>query len=1596
MIDINDFDAIRIGLASSKQIRDWSSGEVTKPETINYRTLKPERDGLFCERIFGPTKDWECYCGKYKRVRYKGIICERCGVEVTRQKVRRERMGHIDLAAPVSHIWFFKGVPSRIGYLLDIAPRELEKVLYFAASIVTQVDDEARAKDLNDLEEKVKGESERIYVDRDEQLAAVEARLTRRRNYFAKGADKGFDEDDDFWARGLSTWAEEQGLPTLEEARDLAGGMFKDIAGQISTEDAKKIRELVRNSAIRDDRKLSPRELEQVGLAAEQVRDALAKLRKDQAKATGAAKGQVSKHINRILDALLSGGEVAEEDQKTVAGIDAKNLDKARELGNGLLAETIEKADDETDVRELSNDLCLRTDGKIQKEDLDSIIQWALKVREMYQDMESRREDAREASVDSVRRLEETWRVFRELEPKLVVNDEQIFRELKDRFGSPYGFGVYFRGGMGAEAIRDLLRDLDLNAEATMLRDTIKTSKGQKQARSIKRLKVVNAFITSENKPEWMILEAVPVIPPELRPMVQLDGGRFATSDLNDLYRRVINRNNRLKRLLDLGAPEIIVNNEKRMLQEAVDALFDNGRRGRAVTGPGNRPLKSLSDMLKGKQGRFRQNLLGKRVDYSGRSVIVAGPNLRLHQCGLPKLMALELFKPFIMSRLVERKSVQNIKAAKKHVESMVPEVWDVLEEVIAEHPVLLNRAPTLHRLGIQAFEPVLVEGKAIQVHPLVCHAFNADFDGDQMAVHLPLSAEAQAEARILMLSSNNILSPASGRPLATPTQDMVLGSYYLTYNAEDLASMSAEKLKPRPSRFRSEEEVEMAVEAKQVGLQQPIEYRLRSGELILTTPGRVIFNEEIVRAVGETVPAEEQTHDFINTTLAKPQLDSLILELTSRYGAHSIAVVLDTIKTLGFHYATIAGITISKNDIVIPPEKEQILVGYEKRVTEVDAQYSRGLITEEERHEQIVNIWTEATDEVADAMENTLYELNPIFMMANSGARGSFKQIRQLAGMRGLMANPKGEIIERPIKANFMEGLSVLEYFISTHGARKGLADTALRTADSGYLTRRLVDVSQDVIVREEDCGTTDFVELPLLGPDGVNKSIVARVLADDVHKPLASGKPGKTVLLEKGHEVTTPDLKMLAEELAETAESIMVPVRSVLKCRAETGVCMTCYGTFLATGNIAEIGDAVGIIAAQSIGEPGTQLTMRTFHTGGVAGADITHGLPRVVEIFEARNPKGAAVLAEVGGRVELEPTDRGPKVTIHVDKIDDEGNPIEPVAIQLPRRTRLLVADGQMIEPGDALNEGSRNPAGHAAPEGIDRDRAVPGRRGPEGLQVAGRRDPRQAHRADRPADAEEGARRDERRHRPPARSADRQGHVRAGTGQAEEEAGGRDVRAVDPRDHEGIARDRVLPLGRLVPGDHEGADRRVDRGQDRPAERPEGERDHRQADPGCHGPEALSEHRDHPVRRHPPRDVRAAGAARRARGDRLGRRRPRPLGPRRPRRRVRGGERLEPRGGGDPRGRLPARRGVSRVRNTCAERPGQPGLSAFWPTGTVPRHVPKGRCRATGDSPPSCLKGTGADQPGTVPRHVPKGQETARGKAPRRPARRGCER
>jgi DNA-directed RNA polymerase subunit beta' len=1135
VIDINNFDAIEIGLASGKKIRGWSSGEVTKPETINYRTLKPEKDGLFCERIFGPTKDWECYCGKYKRVRYKGIVCERCGVEVTRSKVRRERMGHIDLAAPVSHIWFFKGVPSRIGYLIDMAPKELEKVLYFAASVITWVDEEARQKDLGKLEKEVEKQVGEYEREREQRTQELNESLKRRLAYLGVAGDDdeeappagtidGFSDDDELWA---------DSVPNVK---------------RMKAEDREK----------------------------------------------------TAKELRKTFEAEISDTEAY--------------LDEAAE------------------------------------------------------------------------RLREVFKIFSEMKPKDVINDETTFRELKDRFGSPFGWGEYFRGGMGAESVRDLLEQVELEAEAELLEETINTSKGQKQARAVKRLKVVDAFLKSANKPEWMVLDVVPVIPPELRPMVQLDGGRFATSDLNDLYRRVINRNNRLKRLLDLGAPEIIVNNEKRMLQEAVDALFDNGRRGRPVTGPGNRPLKSLSDMLKGKQGRFRQNLLGKRVDYSGRSVIVSGPSLRIHQCGLPKLMALELFKPFIMARLVERKQVQNIKAAKKMVDSMIPEVWDVLEEVIHEHPVLLNRAPTLHRLGIQAFEPVLVEGKAIQIHPLVCHAFNADFDGDQMAVHLPLSAEAQAEARILMLSSNNILSPAHGAPLATPTQDMVLGLYYLTYSDGDVEQLDPAELEQKPHPFRTAQEAELAFENGIVNLHDFAEYRRAGHEHFLTTVGRIIFNDRVERAIASALGEEydPERYQFVNRSLKKRDVNEIVSDLVEAYGAPAVSLVLDSFKELGFHYATEAGITISKNDVVAPPEKEEILAKYEDETQQIAEQYDEGYITAEERKEAVTSQWDRATEDVGRAMEENLDELNPIYMMANSGARGSFKQIRQLAGMRGLMANPKGEIIERPIKANFMEGLSVLEYFISTHGARKGLADTALRTADSGYLTRRLVDVAQDVIVRVDDCKTKDHIEMPLYRDDGeLNPNLVGRLAAKKF-----TTKRGRD-LLKRNQEIDWPEVHDIAEGFKDD-EDATVPVRSVLKCEAESGVCRHCYGIMPATGALVEIGDAVGIIAAQSIGEPGTQLTMRTFHTGGVAGLDITQGLPRVVELFEARKPKGLAKIAEVGGKItDLEETDKAVKLTL----TDDKG---EEHAYSFPPRTNVLVEKGKRVEVGTQLNEGSLYPA------------------------------------------------------------------------------------------------------------------------------------------------------------------------------------------------------------------------------------------------------------------------------------------------------------
>ncbi len=1214
MIDINNFDAIKIGLASSKQIRQWSSGEVTKPETINYRTLKPEKDGLFCEKIFGPTKDWECYCGKYKRVRYKGIICERCGVEVTRAKVRRERMGHIDLAAPVSHIWFFKGVPSRIGYILDLAPKELEKVLYFAASIVISVDFEKRDADLVTLEGQVAEAVLQYVSDRDIRAAELRERLERRVNWLREGEIAGFDVEDDFW------------LEDIAHTRDPENPDAPPVPREISDAERKAIE---------------------------------SELRKE-------------------TDALV-------------------------------------------------------------------------------------RDDER-YTEESVERIQEAWTKFKSIKPRDVINDDQLFREMRDRFASAYGFGEYFEGGMGAAAIRQLLEHFDLEAEAVLLRETIQTSRGQRHARALKRLRVCSAFIHSDNRPEWMILEAVPVIPPELRPMVQLDGGRFATSDLNDLYRRVINRNNRLKRLLDLGAPEIIVNNEKRMLQEAVDALFDNGRRGRAVTGPGNRPLKSLSDMLKGKQGRFRQNLLGKRVDYSGRSVIVAGPELRLYQCGLPKLMALELFKPFIMSRLVERKQVQNIKAAKKLVDSMIPEVWDVLEEVIAEHPVLLNRAPTLHRLGIQAFEPVLVEGKAIQLHPLVCTAFNADFDGDQMAVHLPLSVEAQAEARILMLSANNILSPAHGRPITVPSQDMILGLYYLTYcptiyvrkkgesgngraievidlwdsearkyvipkgeeaRIEGVTDWVADPFKEAPQSapqpFRSDDELLGALDHRIVTLQDPVEIRqdpLHASGRLVTTAGRVLFNHELRTQLAELVSHDADAHPYPwqNRVFTKRELGEFIEQLVDLYGATPVSMLLDTFKALGFRFASQSGITISKNDVVIPPEKPEILAKYDAEVQRFEDFFAEGLMTAEERHERVIALWDDATDEVASAMQEHLFRLNPIFMMANSGARGSFKQIRQLAGMRGCMANPKGEIIERPIKSNFMEGLSVLEYFISTHGARKGLADTALKTADSGYLTRRLVDVSQDVIVRERDCGTTEGIEATLQHDGRTNPSLLGRVIlgpvvdmsTGEIVAELRPDEPNENdedaVEAYRSVEIESTLLEQLTD-LGTRHPHSSITVRSPLKCRSAVGVCTRCYGRNLASGKMCEPGDAVGIIAAQSIGEPGTQLTMRTFHTGGVAGADITQGLPRIVELFEARRPKALAHVAAHDGwlRIEDDETRPGaaiisiePPVSIEVGR---KKEPIrEPVAYNVLKRTQIRrdLEEGSWVEAGDLLTDGSAFPS------------------------------------------------------------------------------------------------------------------------------------------------------------------------------------------------------------------------------------------------------------------------------------------------------------
>lgn len=988
-MDVNSFSAMRISLASPEKIREWSHGEVKKPETLNYRTLKPERDGLFCERIFGPTKDWECYCGKYKRIRYRGVVCDKCGVEVTRALVRRERMGHIELASPVSHIWYFKGIPSRMGLLLDMSPRLLERILYFAAYVVTDPGD----------------------------------------------------------CEGLS---------------------YKQV-----------------------------------------------------------------------------------------------------------LTET-------------------------------------------------------------------------------------EYREAREKFGQR------FRAGMGAEAVKQLLMDIDLEKLAEELRAEAKSASGQRKIRAIRRLEVVEAFRKSGNRPEWMILDVIPVIPPDLRPMVQLDGGRFATSDLNDLYRRVINRNNRLKRLLDLGAPDIIVRNEKRMLQEAVDALIDNGRRGRPVTGPGQRPLKSLSDMLKGKQGRFRQNLLGKRVDYSGRSVIVVGPSLKFHQCGLPKEMALELFKPFVMKKLVEKGDAHNIKSARRLVERARPEVWDVLEDVIKEHLVLLNRAPTLHRLSIQAFEPVLVEGRAIQIHPLVCPPYNADFDGDQMPVHVPLSAEAQAEARILMASTRNLLLPKDGSPSVTPQKDVVLGVYYLTLIDED--DRDVRELRA----FESEDAAILAYDVGAIRLHERILVRLQSGERLETTVGRCIFNQALPEGLR-----------FVNRVVDRKPLGKILLQCIRMYGMEKAANMLDRIKELGFEYATRAGSTIAITDITIPKEKPAMLEEADARVKEVESQYQMGFLTRDERYDKIISIWRETTDKVTEAMKKAFDPRNPVIMMVNSGARGNPQQISQLGGMRGIVVDPSGRMVEQPVRSNFREGLTVLEYFTSTHGQRKGLVDTALRTADSGYLTRRLVDVAQDVIVREEDCGTEHGIVLREIKIDGeLVESLYDRLVGRFALKDVVHPETGE-IIVEANHEID--------EEKAEkivNAGITEVEVRSVLTCETRHGVCVKCYGRDLATGGLVQVGESVGTVAAQSIGEPGTQLTLRTFHLGGIAGEDITQGLPRVEELFEARKPKGQAAIAEISGVVEISEGDRKREIRI----TSPEGDQTVTV---VPYGALIKVQDGQVVEAGEPLTEGSINP-------------------------------------------------------------------------------------------------------------------------------------------------------------------------------------------------------------------------------------------------------------------------------------------------------------
>ncbi|MCK6565127.1 MAG: DNA-directed RNA polymerase subunit beta' [Dehalococcoidia bacterium] len=1191
MLEVNDFNQVRIALASPEQIRSWSYGEVTKPETINYRTLKPEKDGLFCEKIFGPTKDFECYCGKYKRVRYKGIVCDKCGVEVARAKVRRERMGHVELASPVSHIWFVKGTPSKLGLLLDISPRNLERVLYFAQYMITEVDDAARQVEMNRVREQMANVIE-------ERVAEIRPRREK-----------------------------------LEAELEEANAKLQ-------------ARVLEQQTRIEAERKISRDALEAaVGRAVEQAEAALG--------------GPLESGITLLGDVIFEAG----------AKITKASVGRVQKEGDKRLAAFDKETDKMKAAESLLADTALDDAKAALYDELNPLQQRERAVRDEVEEQYKERLRDLEDLADPV------------ADDRVALLAETRYRELSDLFGH------IFKAGMGAEAVLRVLERLDLDTLRNKLKQEILTASGQRRKKATKRLNVVEDLLDSGNKPTWMIFQVLPVLPPDLRPMVQLDGGRFATSDLNDLYRRVINRNNRLKRLLDLGAPEIIIRNEKRMLQEAVDSLIDNGRRGRAVSGSGNHKLKSLSDMLKGKQGRFRQNLLGKRVDYSGRSVIVVGPELRLNQCGLPKRMALELFKPFVMHSLVAKGLAHNIKSAKRIVERARPEVWDVLDEVIHDRPVLLNRAPTLHRLGIQAFQPILIEGSAIQLHPLVCSAFNADFDGDQMAVHVPLSREAVAEARQILLSTNNLLSPASGDPIVAPSLDMVLGCYYMTDTDENARGAYQVDKNGRPiaGLYGSFEEAKLAFDLGIIGLRARIMVRTTrpvvvggvtttpepgaSGKLkpylFETTVGRIIFNE----VLPEEIP-------FQNDTMDRPNLRRVVAACYRQLGGEATAEIVDRIKNTGFHFATRSGVTIAIHEIQVPREKEQLLEAADREVDNLVEQYQMGLITDDERYQGTVEVWSETTKKIEKAIKDRMPEYGSLNYMASSGTKGNITQIRQMAGMRGLMADPNGKVIELPIRGSFREGLTVLEYFISTHGARKGLADTALRTADSGYLTRRLIDVAQDVIILEEDCGTMTGLWIERGENSDVLETMADRVIGRYAASPVVDEDTGE-VLCDRNEEIT--------EELAlaiDTRGLVRVFVRTPLSCEAERGICALCYGRDLGRGELVKLRTAVGIIAAQSIGEPGTQLTMRTFHTGGVASvADITSGLPRVEEIFEARAPKGEAIISEIDGLVEVSQENER-----RVVRIVNQFSHVEEY--EIPRGAELLCKDGEHVSDGTVL--------------------------------------------------------------------------------------------------------------------------------------------------------------------------------------------------------------------------------------------------------------------------------------------------------------------